>query len=394
MGGTMTITGTLKGSPALGIVFALAAGPQAPARPVALSSERVSAPMELEGARPVVAVTINGRGPYRFILDTGAHGSVVSKSLADELGLPVSGESELRSPAGGSGVVAKVVTIDRLAIGGASASGVVAASMDFASMFPSPEAPRGILSPSVFPGVLLTLDYPKQEVVVQRGELPAPDGSEVFEDVSEDGLPMIPLTVAGRSVKAHVDTGSPGGISLPKAMAADLPLASPLVEKHRARTVDKEFVIMGAPLKGELKLGRYTLENPDLAFTDLPVANVGSDFLRRYAVTLDVRNHRVRLEEGATAPPPSPAPRRYGVRMIPSSSGGLEVAGTDPGSPAEKAGLRAGDRIVSVNGKETKALDPAGVAALMRVSPVTLVIEREGKQLVIEMSLDERQPGS
>src|SRR5262249_15337222 len=98
--------------------------------------------------------------------------------------------------------------------------------------------------------------------------------------------------------------------------------------------------------------------------------------------------HRVRLEEGARIASPAPAQRRYGARMIPSSAGGLEVAGTDPGSPAAEAGLRPGDRILSVNGKETKALDPAEVAALMRASPVHLVIDREGKQLEIEMRLE------
>ena len=222
---------------------------------------------------------------------------------------------------------------------------------------------------------------------MRRGELPGPDGSEVFGYASQDGLPMIPLTVAGRAVDAHLDSGSPGGISLPKPMAADLPLDTPPVEKHRARTVDKEFVILGAPLKGEVKLGRYTIENPDLSFTDLPVAHVGFDLLRRYSVTLDVMNHRVRLEEGEVAAP-SPAPRRYGVRMTSSPSGNPEVAGTDPGSPAEKAGLRPGDRILSVNGKETKGLDPVEVAGLMRVSPVSLVVEREGRKVVIGMRLD------
>jgi S1-C subfamily serine protease len=130
------------------------------------------------------------------------------------------------------------------------------------------------------------------------------------------------------------------------------------------------------------------MENPDLLFTDLPVAHVGFDLLRRYSVTLDVMNHRVRLEEGAVAATPSPAPRRYGVRMTPSPTGNPEVAGTDPGSLAEKAGLRLGDRILSVNGKETKGLDPVEVAGLMRVSPVSLVIEREGKKVVIQMHFE------
>ena len=58
--------------------------------------------MEIAGGRPVVMVTLNGHGPYRFILDTGAMISVIDASLAHELELPIVGETELASPAGGT----------------------------------------------------------------------------------------------------------------------------------------------------------------------------------------------------------------------------------------------------------------------------------------------------
>jgi hypothetical protein len=49
----------------------------------------------------VVAIHIGGSGPFSFILDTGASGSVVSSAVARELSLPVSGSVGPLSTAGG-----------------------------------------------------------------------------------------------------------------------------------------------------------------------------------------------------------------------------------------------------------------------------------------------------
>src|SRR5438132_9375626 len=47
----------------------------------------VSMPMLDFGGRPVVEVTINGKGPFRLVLDTGASVTVLDTSLAADLGL-------------------------------------------------------------------------------------------------------------------------------------------------------------------------------------------------------------------------------------------------------------------------------------------------------------------
>lgn len=48
----------------------------------------IRVPMTLSDARmPVVEVRLNGKGPYRFILDTGATHTIIRQSLARELGL-------------------------------------------------------------------------------------------------------------------------------------------------------------------------------------------------------------------------------------------------------------------------------------------------------------------
>src|SRR5260370_1090191 len=81
-----------------------------------------SVPMGDLGGRPIVDVNINGKGPYRFILDTGASMTVISDDLKDELALPA-GASNAHTPDGAS---ASLVRIDSLRVGDAALTGAFA----------------------------------------------------------------------------------------------------------------------------------------------------------------------------------------------------------------------------------------------------------------------------
>jgi predicted aspartyl protease len=65
-------------------------------------SEQVKVVQDQSGATLVLApVTIEGKGPYTFALDTGASTSLISSSLAKQLGLPQAGGAEPISGIGG-----------------------------------------------------------------------------------------------------------------------------------------------------------------------------------------------------------------------------------------------------------------------------------------------------
>jgi regulator of sigma E protease len=68
----------------------------------------------------------------------------------------------------------------------------------------------------------------------------------------------------------------------------------------------------------------------------------------------------------------------------PSSIPSTEVAQVETSSPAAAAGLRAGDRIVAVNGKPTRTF--SRVSTLIRASQgrqITLTVDRDGRKLVL-----------
>src|SRR5262245_20212298 len=65
--------------------------------------------------RAVALVSINGQGPFRFIIDTGANRSVLSRTLAERLGLAPSGEGVVHSIDGAE--PATLVHVESLSFG-------------------------------------------------------------------------------------------------------------------------------------------------------------------------------------------------------------------------------------------------------------------------------------
>ena len=274
-----------------------------PSEKIEIPPEGTTVPLTLRDNRPVVEVRINGEGPFPFVLDTGAMATVISDDLATRLALPAMGEVQVGSPAGGKPVPARMIRLDRLSVGDAVIHGAMAVAMDLSPVLRGPGAPAGVLSARIFEGSLLTLDYPAGAVNIRHGALPESDGATILQYEPSDPLPTIPISVAGVEVRAHLDTGSARGLMLPASYADRLPLASKPAEAAKARLVDGEMTVLGSTLKGDLRIGKFTFKDPEVQFGDrAPVANVGSAILGRFAVTLDSKNRRIRLEEPAGRP--------------------------------------------------------------------------------------------
>ena len=99
-------------------------------------------------------------------------------------------------------------------------------------------------------------------------------------------------------------------------------------------------------------------------------------------------------------PQPMPGPTRrlsqhgwLGISVGPSGDG-PEVQGVSPGSAAEKVGLKSGDQIKQLDGKEIHSADEL-IDALGKLPPnrkITLAVVRKDQQLQVETTLG-RSPG-
>ena len=262
---------------------------------VQMASDTVVVPMRLVEGRIEVSVKVNGQGPFPFIFDTGARGTVLDLAFAREQGLKLGEPVTVGSPTG-AGRPGQLATIDRLQVGGLTLRRLTAVAFE-GLPFKQSDPPRGVMGPYGLSGLLVTLDYPNARLVFRHGTLEPPDGREVFGWDAGQPLPEIPITVAGHRLKAHLDSGATHGLSLPPDMARTLPLAGPLVDGGKARAVDQEVEVKCAPLRGNLEVGRYTVENPLVFFSDMQkdFANVGPPVLRQFALTIDAANRRLKL---------------------------------------------------------------------------------------------------
>jgi S1-C subfamily serine protease len=71
---------------------------------------------------------------------------------------------------------------------------------------------------------------------------------------------------------------------------------------------------------------------------------------------------------------------------------GVKITGARPGSPADKAGLKAGDRIVEFDGRAIKNLYDYtyAIRGAKTGKTVKVVVVRDGKKLELEATLVER----
>jgi hypothetical protein len=164
-------------------------------------------------------------------------------------------------------------------------------------------APHGVLSAASFPGYLLTYDYPGKRILIRQGALASADSKSIFQYTEDQVLPTVPVRIAGHDTQVHLDTGSAFGLTLPVKFLAELPLASPAKEAGMARTGAGEFPVFIARVSGTIELGKYRLALDEVRFSDArpgpgpAVGNIGYGVLRDFVVTLDSKNHRIRLDQ-------------------------------------------------------------------------------------------------
>jgi hypothetical protein len=261
--------------------------PEGDAPKIEIPAEGATVPMLDIGGRPVVEVKVNGKGPFPFILDTGAMQTVVDSGLSEELASPSADESRVLD----------------LTIGAIKLARITAHIGPITAMFSTVDhPPRGVLSALSFPGYLVVFDYPSKKIRLLKGALPEPNGKTIFGYGAEEMLPIVPVNVAGKEVKVHLDTGAPFALALPTKYKDQLPLTAPAIEKGKARTHSGEFPVFKATVNGDITVGELGLSSHDINFTDvvphpaaIPRGQIGYSALRDFVVTLDSANRRIQF---------------------------------------------------------------------------------------------------
>lgn len=253
-----------------------------------------TARMEVINGKPYVMVMINGRGPFRFVIDTGTGGqAIITSRLADQLQLPVVGQARLIDPTGKGEQRAQILLIDSLNIAGVEFAGVKAVRHSLAA---EDDTCQGLLGFTLFHDYLLKLDYPNHLLSLSSDALQSDGERSVLPIRMPDGVPIASLRIDGVRVDAQFDSGG-AGLSLPQHLVPLFRFASDPVLFGNGQSLSTRFQIKVGRLGTDIHLGRYTFNRPSVEINPaFPLANFGACPMQNFAVTFDQRNHLMRLD--------------------------------------------------------------------------------------------------
>jgi tetratricopeptide (TPR) repeat protein len=249
-------------------------------------------------------VSINGQGPFRFLIDTGATQSVLSQKVATKLGLRKIATNIMFGVGGDGKVDSPIYKADSLKIGDVTVKNIPMGTLDNPLL---DLVMDGILGPTLLADFIITMDYPRNQIVLAHK---APEGGTVVPAWFFGGLLMVPVEVNSKhkgnflidsgadstllaytmanALGVNKDTpgaavdlpiGGIGGIDSGVLMVPSVTLKTPFETKQFDRVMAIELKSMSSLIQTELS------------------GVIGYDTLKNYRVTLDYQRAEIRLNK-------------------------------------------------------------------------------------------------
>jgi predicted aspartyl protease len=236
-------------------------------------SPAIAAPLkQLPSGLFATGVTVNGTGPWDFIVDTGASLTIVTPSLRDRLSL-VPGSRTVQAHGASGAAAVPLFKLDTLAVDGRSRSSVSAAEVD--NLVDSPQV-QGILGTDFLSSYIVEMDLPngllklhetEASISWQRRWAEVPFSSNQKRHIilsgSLDGSPItILLDSAAHGTIINWQAARQAGVALTdKNLSPGFPIRDAFGNAlHSSR---RDFQ--------SLKAGELNLDAHDITIADLPV---------------------------------------------------------------------------------------------------------------------------
>jgi len=257
--------------------------------------------------RAVALININGQGPFRFIIDTGANRSVLSQALATRLGLSHSGAGVVHSIDGAQ--PAMMVNVEALSFGALRLSGGETPVLDG----PMLGGEHGLLGVDGMAGRMLHVDFTKNcvEIYENAGQVSTKGWSSVPARMRFGSLLMVPGDIMGVKVNVLIDTGSEISLANGHFREALLNVGARSIEYRNghAFTFGRPIVLAQRVWTPRLYLGRTVISSVNAYIGDFhifelwglqdePTLLIGMDVLERSReMAIDYENGVVHFRE-------------------------------------------------------------------------------------------------
>ena len=133
----------------------------------AQTADTTSVPIRMVDGAPVVQVTLNGKGPYDFLLDTGSNYSAVQRKVLAELSIPLEDQVVIDTATDGS-IHERKTTIESMSVGGLTVLRITVCTLDPRLLSLNRQHIAGVLGESFLKHFDILLDNEKNILVLDR----------------------------------------------------------------------------------------------------------------------------------------------------------------------------------------------------------------------------------
>lgn len=367
-----------------------------------------SVPFEIIDNRIFVPLWLNGQGPFHILLDTGA-GAVLSTTVAEKLKLP-HGSTINTGGVGNATVSGYSSHLKSVAIGN-SANGLSVENIDVEVLpFTDSSAVFGTVPVDGYLGFpfyekyVVEHDYARRILTFRDPRSFIYDGPGVALEVESTGyVPIVNGAIDGSPAKFGIDTGARSALLLYGPYVTSHALREKYQPKFSGVTgwgvggpVRSDIARIGSITLGEIQgpksdshasgpatgielrdvVARFSLNKGGVTAGSSKAGLVGPDILKQFTLICDYSRKRLILEKN----------KQFGVGDTYDKAGvwliqngdAFKVLDVIAGGPAERAGLRVGDKVIAVDGKAVGTLvlpevrdqwkySPAGTKLTLRV---------------------------
>lgn len=256
-----------------------------------LRAPELQVPFDIVDGRIYLQVQVNGRGPFRFAVDTGASGiGRADTRLATTLDLPLHGQATTSD--GVSSARVQTVRIDSLALGAVVRRDVEVITRDYNAHNPPEAAFMGILGRGFFDDGLLVIDYPRRMLSFSRTQQLPTQGPNVLR---YERAFRVPVRIGREQVLGQLDTGANVSFVLPRVLY-DTVSAGPLEAAGRSRLTNSQVEAQRATVQGPIEIGQLRLADVEVRVSaKYPELLIGAHALQQAVVLIDQRARAVAI---------------------------------------------------------------------------------------------------
>jgi predicted aspartyl protease len=248
-------------------------------------------------------VRINGKGPYNFVVDTGASQTALSEKLARDLGLKIITSTVMHGVGGSGKTKSNIYRIDQLQIGDVSVGDLPVGTFDDPVIS---QLADGIIGTAMLADFIITINYPEGRLELSHKPVTTPDAIPIW---CVSNMLLLPADANGKPGNFIVDTGA-----ITSVLSLSMANAMGVNEKTPGALVDLGIAGVGGAQGGTLMLPPVTLKSARqsealsqaLAIDLKEVSRMlgtevsgvaGFDFLSKYKLTIDYYKAEIHLSK-------------------------------------------------------------------------------------------------